>query len=578
MNIASTIRCALTVLFILGLAACGGSGGGGGSSGGSSGSTSVAQGTFSKTVSLPGDLNIWNRLFYSGAGTRRFQALVHASDLNGSGFVSRLDLKFWAANVVPNTCPNVTVRLGHSSLNSLGTTFATNVDRSSLVVAYGAATLTIPAGAAGDAFSIPLNGAFNYNGIDNLVVDITSDACTGDTVLSAHAPVPAYVPLVWSLNSGAATGSPYNYLADMHFTFAGGDNALVYTDGGTSSNLSGSPFSVPTRFGQLSKVQLLYPASEVSGSGPITGVAMRVGTNPRAGVTAGSTHSVNIRLGHTSLSALTSTFADNFNVGNPITVANAVSFSVPANVKDGEYVWLPLPDGLFNYNGTDNLLVEITDTAPSASVLWIVDDLPGSARRLVGASGASTTGSVDDLRYHVKFRFSGGSMDVNTPTGMSGGFFTNLPTNSKYQYLFLASELGSPAVLSKLACRLEGSLGVTAGFNYSVNLSHTTASALGVNFSANLQNPITVFSGALSLPAMSIGDWAEIPFTTTFAYNGRDNLIVEISGTGPGSAVRCAVDSASPSRYVSRAVAGAPSSSVSGTLFDALIDMRFTAQ
>jgi len=576
MKILSTIRCALTVLIILGLAACGGSGGGGGgSSGGSSGSTSVPQGTFSKTVSLPGSSANWIELFYSViTGTRRFQALVHASDLKGSGPASSLALTVLNAHVVPNTCPNVTVRLGHSSLGSLGTTFATNVDRSSLIAVYGAATLTIPAGAAGQTLSIPLNGAFNYNGVDNLIVDITSDRCTGNTILAGHAPVPAYVPLVWnSLDSGAATGSAYNYLADMHFTFAGGDNALVYTDGGTTLNVSTAPFSPG-----ITKVQLLYPASEVNGSGPITGIAMRVATSPRGLATVGSTHTVSIRLGHTSLNALTATFNSNFNVGSPGTVANAVSFSVPANVNDGEYVWLPLPDGFFNYNGTDNLLVEITDTAPSGTAYWIVDDLPGSARLLFAGSSAATTGSVAGYRYHAKFRFNGGSVDVNTPNGIRGQGFVNLPDDGRQQYLFLASELGSSATLSKLACRAKNNVSAAAGFNYSVNLSHTTASVLGSNFSANLQNPVTVFSGALSLPAMSVGDWAEIPFTTPFAYNGHDNLIVEISGTGPARVVYCALDEDSPLRYIKRTVVGYPSNMTRGSVVDALIDMRFTTQ
>src|SRR3990172_7462711 len=66
------------------LAACGGGGGGGGTP---PAPPPLPTGAFTKTVALsaPGDGN-WTGLFQSGAGTgSRYQGLVRAQDIRGSG-------------------------------------------------------------------------------------------------------------------------------------------------------------------------------------------------------------------------------------------------------------------------------------------------------------------------------------------------------------------------------------------------------------------------------------------------------------------------------------------------------------
>ena len=135
----------ITVLGMFLLAACGGGGGGGSSSGGG-----PTTGTFTKTVEGVGTSN--NTFPFTDANSSQIlQQLYLASEIKGSGFINRLSFRysFDAASAV--NCPNMTVKLGHTSLTSLTTTFANNVEqgRGSQVTVIDNATITIPAGTAG---------------------------------------------------------------------------------------------------------------------------------------------------------------------------------------------------------------------------------------------------------------------------------------------------------------------------------------------------------------------------------------------------------------------------------------------
>lgn len=577
-----TNRLGLTGVSILlvfaALAGCGGGGGGGGG-----GSTPAATG-FTKTVVMPdapsgGSAGDWNGLFSASAGSNRYQALVRAQDIQGSGALRSLALRFGAVST-GNSCPNVTIKLVHRGVGAaaLSTTFASNLTsgRGAPVTVFGPATLTIPAGASGDYFAVPLSGAFNYNGVDNLIVDIESDVCTATTVLDAHDANPVYTALIWNVDDRTApTGAAWNSLADMMFTFAGGDNR-VQSPGSFSTNIF--PFG---SFAGGAKVQLLYYPAEIDGTGPITGIAF-----PVSAVTTAQSHTVTVKLGHSTLTDLTTTFANNFNLGTPVIVANAVTFEIPAGAPAGRHLWVPLPDGVFNYNGTDNLIVEIEASASAGSTSVTTHQAGLNQRRLV-ASPVAVTGSTDDIVNDIQLRFAGGSMDVITPGAMMGGLTDGFPfdsnVDSKRQFLYRAAELGSRGTISRFACRTGPSSGGGAetGFNYTIVLSHGTAPALSATFANNLASPVTVFSGTFDLAAVTAGDWVEIPLTTPFAYNGRDNLVLEISGSGGAAGgFACTSDGtvASTTLYTGRRLFGATSAATTGSVGNTMIDTRFTLQ
>jgi hypothetical protein len=112
-----------------------------------------------------------------------------------------------------------------------------------------------------------------------------------------------------------------------------------------------------------------------------------------------------VLLGHTGLSALTTTFDNNWK-GTPVEVANAPSFIIKATVK----TWFPLKlTKTFTYNNTDNLVVEISwdgkRIAPGEAVYTCTF---GSGYHRIYALGSSTapTGSGSSLCYYCRLSFN----------------------------------------------------------------------------------------------------------------------------------------------------------------------------
>ncbi|HEX7125291.1 MAG TPA: hypothetical protein VF406_05855 [Thermodesulfobacteriota bacterium] len=194
-----------------------------------------------------------------------------------------------------------------------------------------------------------------------------------------------------------------------------------------------------------------------------------------------------------------------------------------------------------------------------------------------GASGGSAGAGGIDWVPDVKFRFAGGTMDVITP----GGAADAVPFgqfDGKRQYLYLASELGSAGTITKIACRLSDPLGSAAATysGYEVAMGHTTAAALDTDFAANMVDATQVFSGSIAVPGgLTRGDWIEVPLSTPFRYNGKDNLVVQFAGPAGTVNNRCILDNTSAVRYANRRLASNDPAAASGTLLSDLADMRF---
>ena len=569
------------LLLLVGMGGCGGGGGGdnGGGGGGGAG-LPLATGTFVKTFGPAATNGNVMPFGADGFGDVKHQMLYTAAEIGGAGRITALRFKYSASVAASVTCPNTTIRLGHTRLTALTTTFGANVNQGSgsQRTVLDNTTVSIPAGAAGAWFEIPLATPFEYNGIDNLVVEVErTTTCSGEVPVAsvdasgnrrAFSSATDSAPGAAEHNPTTADGVDTTHLLQQ-FVFSGGDDKIDL--GGAGNNFW--PFTQLNGNEKL-RIQNLYLASEINGSGPITGVAFQINTATVAG-----SYTYTLKLGHSTLTALAATFASNY-AGAPTTVANAVSFTIPAGVPAGEWVWVPVPDGVFTYNGTDNLIVEVATSSGTADTFLRSATIAGRRVNAFYTTGTATTGSVDSTAYHIALRFNGGTMDVNTPFGVSGGgadlfLFHNL--DGKRQWLYLATELGSKGAITKIACRSRRDSTAESDLNYTVVLSHTTAATLGADFAANLAAPVTVFSSTFSIPAALTGDWLEIPLATPFAYNGKDNLVVQIEGTGGADEnAQCVMDFAT--RYAARSVENESSGTSSGTVTDGLLDMRFTLQ
>jgi len=510
----------LSFVFVIGLVAIIGTGGcGGGSSGGGGGgdgSTSLATGGFTKTIA---DDNNWAAIYFWDT-TYHSQNLYPAGEINGSGNITSIFFQYNFDEAVDITCADVTIKMGHTTSSSLVTTFANNVENGagSAQTVLANASIVIPAGLIGDWVEIPLGTPFYYNGVDNLVVDITTNvACNGNFNADVTNTV-GIASTVYDTDINAATGwGSANLRADMEFHFEGGVNPVEFAPLPGASNVY--PFSGPGW-----KVQLLYDATLINGSGPITGIAMRNGF----AVTTDQSYTYTIRVGHSTLTDLTADFNGNFS-DTPVTVADNESFIVPAGIPVGDYIWIPMPDGSFTYNGSDNLIVEIDTSSSTGTIRWGMDSMGSDITRALGNSGSDTAGSVDNSKYHISFRFNGGTLDVITA---EDGFW-NVPFtdsfNIRSQILFDAWQFGTGGPVTGISFRLAFDSVASDYPAATVVLGHTTNTVLSITFADNMTDPTTVFTGTLNIPAgLNAGDWFTIP-VSGFTYDPTQNLVFEVN-------------------------------------------------
>jgi hypothetical protein len=301
---------------------------------------------------------------------------------------------------------------------------------------------------------------------------------------------------------------------------------------------------------------MLYNASAIAGSGPITGVGLQVG----AVTGTAETYTYTMKLGHSNLTNLTATWANNINVGNPVTVANSVTFTVPAGTPAGEFIWLPMPSAVFTYNGTDNLVVELTIQSASGNVTLYTHPTT-NVNRAYGDPASATAFLLNNYTHQIALRFNGGTMDVIGAN--SGGTFVFDNVVGGRQFLLRAAELGTSGSINKFACRLSDSTTASSFPSFTVTLAHTTQTALVVADATNIAGGTMVYNATFNMPAgLAVGDWVEIPFSTPFSYNGIDSLVVQTT-TGAGSGFfRCQLAGPDAVRFLGRAKAAGGSSPV----------------
>jgi len=536
------------------IAACSGGGGGGGQ-------TPLATGTFNKTAMSFG--NDYSGHFSNVFPYFRVMHLYDASPvMESSGYIKAI--AFMAGNTAASstTCPDITIRMGHTSVTSLSATFASNIEqgKGTLETVLADAPVVIPPVNAGDYITIQLDKAFYYNGVDNLVVDFFRiGSCDNAVSVGADLHFPSHTVRIGTFSTEGLRdiGVP------MKFTFAGGDKA-VFTGAGDGS--VSTPF---TSEPSVQRQQQLYLAGEIDGSGPITGLAMQVD-----GTTTAQTYTATVKLGHSSGTALEGDYDANYS-STPTIVANAVTFHVPAGVPDGSYVWIPLT-GSFDYNGTDNLILEIDVSTATGQTTWRYSD-PGSSdiRLIYGPRDAFSITAISGVIHHVKFRFNGGTMDVVTPgTDNSNSPYGTYFSDHVLQVLYGAHDLGTKAHIDKVAFRLKDNSVASDYTGFSVVLGHTTNTLLSRTLADNLDDRTTVFSGTMSIPAgLKAGDWVEIP-VSGFTYDPGKNLTIQITtdaGTNANAitAGPLAIAGASVSRI------GSPTVDL-GIAFDISPDLRLS--
>jgi len=508
-----TIAASIALTALLAMTACSSSSSSdGGGSGGGSGS--LAKGGFVKEVAKDSTVR-WGNLPFNIQPVRE-QHLVHASDIKGSGYIQSFSFKSYATAPETN-CPNVTIKMGHTNLNELTTTYASNVEvgKGSLQTVLDR-ELIIPEISAGAFFTIVLDEPFYYNGTDNLVMEFVTDAgCSHGISIYADNTIHTKADL-YALSATATTGSVYDYTADVQLNFAGGVNTQN-VEGVVIGNIF--PFST-----LLKRTQHLYTASDINGSGPITGIAFQL-KNP----SVAAEYNATVILGHTTLEQFDANnkYVDNYK-DTPTIVSDNVHFSIPDGLEANDWFWVPL-SGNFNYNGTDNLIVDVKVTAASETNQVLAGNSTGSDNRAYGDVENDIPAGADTLIYHMKFRFNGATMDVITIENAAWGLPFNGSTGYRTQILYGAYELGTSGKVSAFSLRLNNDSAASDYTEASVTLTNTAITSLDQNLSLNTIDSKNVFNGTLKIPAgLKAGDWVTFP-VSGFTYDSTKNLVLEIT-------------------------------------------------
>lgn len=550
----------LSFVVVVGLVAIIGTGGGGGGGGGGDdgGSTPLATGTFIKTAQLDSNTD-WYRHFNTFTTDRRVQHLYLADEIDGSGYITAIAFRSNTTTVAEITCPDLTLKMGHTSLSALTDTFAFNVEqgKGSLETVLTNAQVVIPVVSAEDYFEIQLDTPFYYNGVDNLVVDfIRTGVCDATIILDGDS---AFLNgALFSDDLASATGNLAVGL-NMKFTFEGGTNTVISADKTSDNDISIAP-------GDTGRTQMLLMAEHIDGSGPITGLSIF----PNATTTATEISSISVSMIHVAATSLTATFADNYGGSTPVTVAQDVSYNIPAGQSAA--VWIPFNVANFTYDGTSNLLIDISATVSSGGYSMDYKNVPDV--RVVSAGTADAiVGFMRFRAFEPVLRFNGGTMDRFT----LGNFSTAFPFSTVYsgrQYLYTAGELGTQATITKVALRLNSTSSTADDYlNFTITMGHTSLTELTDVFGDNMDDATQVYNGTFSMPAGLIeGDWIEMTLDSPFIYNGTGNLVVSFESDG-GTTGHTVILGSSATEYPNRVL------NLNGNVLQNLLaDIRFWIQ
>jgi len=313
----------------------------------------------------------------------------------------------------------------------------------------------------------------------------------------------------------------------------GGTPAGTFTKYAEMGSLSNS---WPFNDSKTLRVQMVYLASNIKGSGHISGFSFVASTGE---VVETVCNNVTVKLGHTTDTALTNTtgtdsdyaLAVEQGAGSYVPVLDDRKIVFPV-VGAGEDVRIDLGTE-FYYNGKDNLVLEVESASMCDNTLDIQTGTPGGIRRLAD-EGTDVRDSLNI--YSVKFHFSGGVNEVVSEdrTG-NASILPRAPSGTgRVQTLLFASDIDGEGEITGIAFDPASTTALTNVTDLTIRLAHVDNSIteLASNFATNLSNAasVSIVTNSISYQVPDgMSDHVWIPFTDeTFMYNGTGNLLVDI--------------------------------------------------
>ncbi|MBS3789638.1 MAG: DNRLRE domain-containing protein, partial [Candidatus Thermoplasmatota archaeon] len=322
------------------------------------------------------------------ADSFHYQTLYTPNQVGSSGRITRLSVRRTDMDV--GNFSNLEISLAHTTLDNLTTTFSNNY-HGELIEVFSADNMELNSSDNDPWVDFDLNDDFIYDTSYNLVVDITWNG-DGDTSVFTSVTQETGTKRVWSIDGGSPSGDHRKTV--YRFTTEVLHDSVI--DAGTQVNTI--PFW-PTR--DYYKAQMLFNSSELSNRQGIIDILSFYRTTTTTG--EATFPDLTFNLAHTTLESLTDTYEDNY-YGDLTEVLNVPSFTFESG-----YGWVDIDiDNTFNYNGQDNLLLEIEwngDADGDNIYLGTISDGSLGERRLYSDVEGSETGDTSATRYNIRTIF-----------------------------------------------------------------------------------------------------------------------------------------------------------------------------
>ncbi|UCH78014.1 MAG: hypothetical protein JSU81_09870 [Candidatus Coatesbacteria bacterium] len=156
------------------------------------------------------------------------------------------------------------------------------------------------------------------------------------------------------------------------------------------------------------RFQCLWMQSDINYAGYINKIEWNRGTY----TTSGLYREVRVWLCHTTKTALEATFNNNYTGNTPVLVRASGNYTLPGGPN---YVDMPITPNRFNYNNTNNLLMEIRWNGDGGvgNPCW---RSPDRSRRVYATDHNASSGSVQGNAQHIRLTI--GTMTGVQPTSL----------------------------------------------------------------------------------------------------------------------------------------------------------------
>ncbi len=302
------------------------------------------------------------------------------------------------------------------------------------------------------------------------------------------------------------------------------DNDMMVHESGLNLVANGVPF-LGGATNQM-RSQFVYTPEQVGAEGIIKTIAFN---NSWDITDTGTYDNFQVKMAHTSLDALTATFANNYN-GYLIEVFPTQNITVDFPGGDSWFE-LDLNDN-FTYDSSHNLLIDIVWNGDNGTNIYIdtTNGIPGGL--LYNTAGAGT-GTIQANSPVFKFTTEKiGNAIKDSGTTNNGLLWDTGQTYTKFQMLYKASELDDQkGTIDKIGFYKTNTEDPSFP-NVTISLAHTDLDALTGTYDDNYIGSLTDVYYNLNYTFDASSGWIQFDLDDTFYYNGTDNLLVQVEWNG----------------------------------------------